>query len=1117
MSVNKISRTTKAVKSAILRKSVRTLPNNPSAKGYKAEEIKQAMYEFVTGDSNSVMNEQDRIVGEINTAIDEINESFEQRDANLSNHSSRKDNPHAVTASQLGLGNVNNTSDKDKPISNSTQQELNKKVNISDIVDNLTSDNADKPVSAKQAKNLKGLFDALDEEVNKKVDAVQVEQQLATKINVSEKGATNGVAMLGDDGKVPISQLPMSVLEQIIELVDFCDNVPNVGIKDEQYYNSIDKKIYTSNGNAWVNGETPLASKIYSVIAGANANKQYRWSGLDLVNIGSPLALGETSANAYPGDKGKEAYEHSLKTSGNPHGVTKEDIGLGNVKNKKEEELEVLSAKTLASSVNINGVPFDGSKDIEILDNTKIPILGQPVIVNEKLNISYDSFGRVTGGRELQDDDIPEVIARKEYVDSKETALKTEINKKVNKNFGISNAGKMLVVDTQGDISASDVPEGIDVVADLTGIINQNNDTLKQLASSAYMSKELNEKIGAIDLELDDVVTMSTDQTITGTKTFDRYKAKVKISTNDTRYLLSTPGNFTTTDKRYIVTVAQGNDVTASNSKVYSQNGKLYSNDTEVSVDGHTHDYLPLTGGTLTGNLTIASGKKLINLGHASDSAIVTRGIQGANADGTDGDLHLQNGKDYVVKFGKNANGLLNSDGSITASGATLSGDLNLKTIKFSNNDNTNTAKGIWCYGGDKYGNGIAVGAGGAIILGSGETTSTITDSTKDGYITPTSESTHILSDTEIKLYSNCQTWANRKTVTFGSDGQLTLSGTLKTPVSTTTYLNGNKGTDVAINMTAKAGYNILSRIKSTNGVFTQGVHNTSYNLYYTTDSTISAETNGITKQAVLLDETGNSLFPGVVKATQFVYKNTSIDRAETSTAPSSDLYNQAFQLRDKNEKTLCAIESGWMKDKTSKINLICYKGTTATDNTNARIEVGWKADGTAYTFAPSPVVNDNSNQIATTKWVCSKLLNSIYPVGSIYISTANTSPASFLGGTWTQIKGRFLLGAGANEANTNTTYGSLSASTVNRSAGEMGGEAKNTLTVSTMPSHTHNSVYKDNWNYTAGGSYSSGVATTLNAHGWTASEVLTASTGGGSAHNNMPPYLVVYMWKRTA
>ena len=135
------------------------------------------------------------------------------------------------------------------------------------------------------------------------------------------------------------------------------------------------------------------------------------------------------------------------------------------------------------------------------------------------------------------------------------------------------------------------------------------------------------------------------------------------------------------------------------------------------------------------------------------------------------------------------------------------------------------------------------------------------------------------------------------------------------------------------------------------------------------------------------------------------------------------------------------------------------------------------------------------------------KLLNAIYPVGSVYISTVNKSPQSFLGGTWIQISGRFLLGAGANAANTVTTYGSLAASAINRAAGERGGEVSHTLTINEMPSHSHSSAtHNTEWET---GSY--------RGNGNLASSGSTGSTGGNGAHNNMPPYLVVYMWERTA
>lgn len=129
---------------------------------------------------------------------------------------------------------------------------------------------------------------------------------------------------------------------------------------------------------------------------------------------------------------------------------------------------------------------------------------------------------------------------------------------------------------------------------------------------------------------------------------------------------------------------------------------------------------------------------------------------------------------------------------------------------------------------------------------------------------------------------------------------------------------------------------------------------------------------------------------------------------------------------------------------------------------------------------------------------------NELYPVGSIYMSTKNTSPASMFGGTWEQIKDKFLLSAG-------DTY----------SAGSTGGEATHTLTLNEMPSHTHNlrsvtdSAPITRWATSAGGDTYVGVIASNNTYNYGSKLIYNEDTGGSQAHNNMPPYLVVYCWKR--
>lgn len=115
-----------------------------------------------------------------------------------------------------------------------------------------------------------------------------------------------------------------------------------------------------------------------------------------------------------------------------------------------------------------------------------------------------------------------------------------------------------------------------------------------------------------------------------------------------------------------------------------------------------------------------------------------------------------------------------------------------------------------------------------------------------------------------------------------------------------------------------------------------------------------------------------------------------------------------------------------------------------------------------------------------------------IYPVGSIYLSTVDVSPETIFGGRWQRIQDRFLLAAGE-------TY----------PAGTTGGEAEHTLTIKEMPSHTHSVTP-----YASGGSGSSeGVQYVTGVENWVTGKA--EATGGGGAHNNMPPYLAVYVWTR--
>ena len=163
-----------------------------------------------------------------------------------------------------------------------------------------------------------------------------------------------------------------------------------------------------------------------------------------------------------------------------------------------------------------------------------------------------------------------------------------------------------------------------------------------------------------------------------------------------------------------------------------------------------------------------------------------------------------------------------------------------------------------------------------------------------------------------------------------------------------------------------------------------------------------------------------------------------------------------------------------------------------------------------------------SSNKLVATN----DLLDLIYPVGSIYLSTSSGSPSIIFGGTWVQIKDTFLLACGDTYSN-----------------GATGGQSEVTLATEQIPVHTHpipsltgsttstgehNHICGYRFDIGPGGSQTA-IVTNSNLianqtyttgghnHNISTNASTTESAGSGNAHDNMPPYLAVYAWKRTA
>ena len=190
--------------------------------------------------------------------------------------------------------------------------------------------------------------------------------------------------------------------------------------------------------------------------------------------------------------------------------------------------------------------------------------------------------------------------------------------------------------------------------------------------------------------------------------------------------------------------------------------------------------------------------------------------------------------------------------------------------------------------------------------------------------------------------------------------------------------------------------------------------------------------------------------------------------------------------------------------------------------------------DSTARNMIPAVTTSDNGKVLTVVDGAWAKtavtalrttLCDMIYPVGSIYLSVVSISPEALFGGAWTRIQDQFLLAAGSTYA-----------------AGTTGGAASVTLTENEIPAHTHGSKsisgsfavrHASNGATVAAGSgafsiSASGSGSSYPTLGGASNQVkgdlvklssshTHTSVGGGGAHENMPPYISVYVWQRIA
>ena len=306
-------------------------------------------------------------------------------------------------------------------------------------------------------------------------------------------------------------------------------------------------------------------------------------------------------------------------------------------------------------------------------------------------------------------------------------------------------------------------------------------------------------------------------------------------------------------------------------------------------------------------------------------------------------------------------------------------------------------------------------------------------------------------------------------------------------------------------------------------------------------DSAIQKPSTPTTDSAITIDSSGAISTKSLASITG------KLEVAVSSTAPTEQSDEILWINPDGNSKYESLIDSKYTKpeggipksDLSSEVQASLNKANTAlqshqtitTGTNNGTISVAgtnvsvkglgslaYKSSVTKSDVGLSLVVNagrDSTPTANSSNYVTSGGVKSYvdtaasilraYPVGAIYISVKSTDPGSLFGGSWTQLKDRFLLGAGATYA-----------------VGSMGGEATHKLTESEMPEHSH--LERLGWlddHKTNNPLGINGTALTVISNPGNARvddpQAHVGLTGGSQAHNNMPPYLTVYMWKRVS
>ena len=368
----------------------------------------------------------------------------------------------------------------------------------------------------------------------------------------------------------------------------------------EGYYGSdgVFYKNHDASTGKYSDAYTGETGKIY---VNLNDNKNYRWSGSAYVVVSETIALGETSSTAYRGDRGKVAYDHSQKT-GNPHGTTKADLGLGNVENKSSATIrgELTKANittalgytppTTNTTYSTGSTTYSGTTKLYTGTGTNTDGTMTQNAITTALN------GKASSGH--NHDGV--------YVPTTEAGTNAAINR-LQTGTDTPVDGDYYVSQWAGSAS-SEAEKAQFVRRPVSALWNY----IKSKADSVYATKSHSHSYAGSSSSGGSANSAVKLDTSAGSTTQPVYFSGGKPVAIPYTIGKSVPSNAVFTDTTY----GTGSSTTAGLTKLYTGTGSATDGTMTQSAitsalsgkaNNHSHPYLPTAGGTMSGNITFAS------------------------------------------------------------------------------------------------------------------------------------------------------------------------------------------------------------------------------------------------------------------------------------------------------------------------------------------------------------------------------------------------------------------------------------------------------------------------------------------------------------------------------